>query len=116
MATDSGVEVVDGWEPGSVAPRSTSRSHDTTTVEAERLERPLERVERLEQHPSPKTFLGNPERVERLERFRAFRAMGYGKERIIFELWGVRKGGSQKYKDAESMYEQMLKESGVDDI
>ncbi|WP_293150344.1 MULTISPECIES: hypothetical protein [unclassified Microcoleus] len=43
--------------------------------------------------------------VELAERIMQLPARGYGKAKIILEIWGVNKGGSQKYKDAEAEYE-----------
>ena len=49
-------------------------------------------------------------RSERLELFRIMKNRGYGKEKTIKLGWGISKGGSQKYKDAEAMYDVMLRE------
>ncbi|MCU0545887.1 MAG: hypothetical protein MUE44_27600 [Oscillatoriaceae cyanobacterium Prado104] len=38
------------------------------------------------------------------------KARGYGKAKIISEVWGVSKGGSAKYKAAESEYERLVNE------
>ena len=35
------------------------------------------------------------------------RAHGCSKAKIIFELWGVSKGGSAKYKAAEAEYKRL---------
>jgi hypothetical protein len=48
--------------------------------------------------------------AERLEKILQLQAKGYGKAKIILELWGVSKGGSQKYKDAESEYRRLVGE------
>jgi hypothetical protein len=32
---------------------------------------------------------------------------GWGKAKIILEIWGVSKGGSQKYKAAEAEYKRL---------
>jgi hypothetical protein len=37
-------------------------------------------------------------------------ARGYGKAKIILELWGVTKGGSAKYKAAEAEYKRLVGE------
>jgi hypothetical protein len=55
------------------------------------------------------------ERSERSENDKAERALqlkakGWGKAKIIFEVWGVSKGGSQKYKDAEVEYKRLVGE------
>ena len=41
---------------------------------------------------------------ERAERALQLKAKGWGKAKIILELWGVSKGGSPKYKAAEAEY------------
>ena len=43
------------------------------------------------------------------ERILQLQARGYGKAKIILEVWGVSKGGSQKYKDAETLYERLIR-------
>jgi hypothetical protein len=45
---------------------------------------------------------------ERLERILQLQAKGYGKAKIIFEVWGVNKGGSSKYKAAEAEYKRLV--------
>ncbi len=45
---------------------------------------------------------------ERLERILQLQAKGYGKAKIILEIWGASKGGSQKYKDAEAQYDRII--------
>ena len=47
---------------------------------------------------------------ERLERILQLQAKGYGKAKIISEVWGVSKGGSAKYKAAETEYERLISE------
>jgi len=44
----------------------------------------------------------------RAERVLELKAKGWGKAKIIFEVWGISKGGSQKYKDAETLYECLI--------
>jgi hypothetical protein len=44
------------------------------------------------------------------ERILQLRTKGYGKAKIILEVWGVSKGGSQKYKDAEAEYKRLVGE------
>jgi hypothetical protein len=44
------------------------------------------------------------------ERIMQLQARGYGKAKIILEVWGVSKGGSQKYKDAEVEYKRLVGE------
>ncbi|MGB3266227.1 MAG: hypothetical protein WBA89_19970 [Microcoleus sp.] len=47
---------------------------------------------------------------ERGERALQLKAKGWGKAKIILEIWGVSKGGSQKYKDAEAEYKRLVGE------
>ena len=44
---------------------------------------------------------------ERAERALQLRAKGWGKAKIILEVWGVSKGGSPKYKAAEAEYKRL---------
>lgn len=44
------------------------------------------------------------------ERILQLQARGYGKAKIILEVWGVSKGGSQKYKAAEAEYKHLVGE------
>lgn len=48
---------------------------------------------------------------ERAERVLQLKAKGWGKAKIILEIWGVSKGGSQKYKDAEAEYKRLIGEA-----
>jgi hypothetical protein len=50
--------------------------------------------------------------LERAERALQLKAKGWGKAKIILEVWGVSKGGSQKYKDAEAEYKRLVEELG----
>jgi hypothetical protein len=55
------------------------------------------------------------ERSERSENDKAERALqlkakGWGKAKIILEVWGVSKGGSPKYKAAEAEYKRLVEE------
>ncbi|WP_371114666.1 hypothetical protein [Microcoleus sp.] len=47
---------------------------------------------------------------ELLERILQLQARGYGKAKIILEIWGVTKGGSPKYKAAEVEYRRLTGE------
>ena len=49
----------------------------------------------------------NPD-LERLERILQLQARGYGKAKIILDVWGVSKGGSPKYKAAEAEYNRLV--------
>jgi hypothetical protein len=44
---------------------------------------------------------------ERAERALQLKAKGWGKAKIILEVWGVTKGGSPKYKAAEAEYKRL---------
>jgi hypothetical protein len=48
---------------------------------------------------------------ERAERALQLKALGWGKAKIILEVWGVSKGGSPKYKAAEAEYKRVLGEA-----
>ena len=45
---------------------------------------------------------------ERAERALQLKAKGWGKAKIILEVWGVSKGGSPKYKAAEAEYTRLV--------
>ncbi|MEG4320177.1 MULTISPECIES: hypothetical protein [unclassified Microcoleus] len=47
---------------------------------------------------------------ERAERVLQLKAKGWGKAKIILEIWGVSKGGSPKYKAAEAEYKRLIGE------
>jgi hypothetical protein len=49
--------------------------------------------------------------LERAERALQLKAKGWGKAKIILEVWGVSKGGSPKYKVAEAEYKRLVEES-----
>lgn len=49
---------------------------------------------------------------ERAERALQLKAKGWGKAKIILEIWGVTKGGSPKYKAAEAEYKRLIQEEG----
>jgi hypothetical protein len=49
--------------------------------------------------------------AERAERALQLKAKGWGKAKIILEVWGVSKGGSPKYKAAEAEYKRLVEES-----
>jgi membrane-bound lytic murein transglycosylase B len=50
--------------------------------------------------------------AERAERIMQLKAKGWGKAKIILEIWGVSKGGSPKYKSAEAEYECLIQKAG----
>jgi hypothetical protein len=57
--------------------------------------------------------VAEPERngeSERAERALQLKAKGWGKAKIILEVWGVSKGGSPKYKAAEAEYKRLVEE------
>ena len=72
-------------------------------------------VERLE--PLAQKQLAEPEQnasenaeAERAERVLQLKAKGWGKAKIILEIWGASKGGSPKYKAAEAEYKRLVGE------
>ena len=50
------------------------------------------------------------EDVQRAERILELRAKGYGKLKIILEVWGLTRGGGAKYKAAEAEYHRVIDE------
>lgn len=48
--------------------------------------------------------------AELTERALQLKAKGWGKAKIILEVWGVSKGGSPKYKAAEAEYKRLIGE------
>jgi hypothetical protein len=48
---------------------------------------------------------------DKAERALELKAKGWGKAKIILEVWGVSKGGSPKYKAAEAEYKRLVEES-----
>jgi hypothetical protein len=91
--------------------------------EAEQILNPREHLERSlaltydkeeESEPVAQTQLAEPEQnaeSERAERALQLKAKGWGKAKIILEVWGVSKGGSPKYKAAEAEYKRLVEES-----
>ena len=91
--------------------------------EAEAILNPVEHLERAlalpdadveRSEPVTQKQLAEPERneeLERAERALQLKAKGWGKAKIILEVWGISKGGSQKYKDAEAEYKRLVEES-----
>jgi hypothetical protein len=91
--------------------------------EAEQILNPREHLERSlalaydegeRSEPIGQKQLAEPERndsqneeSERAERIMQLKAQGWGKAKIIFEVWGVTKGGSPKYKAAEAEYKRL---------
>ncbi|WP_293156056.1 MULTISPECIES: hypothetical protein [unclassified Microcoleus] len=67
-------------------------------------------VERSNQLVEPDAERSQNGDAELAERIMQLRARGYGKAKIILEIWGVNKGGSQKYKDAEGEYKRLVGE------
>jgi hypothetical protein len=58
--------------------------------------------------PEAERSENNEER--RAERALELKAKGWGKAKIILEVWGVSKGGSPKYKAAEAEYRRLVEE------
>jgi len=87
--------------------------------EAEQILNPREHLERSlaltygedeESEPIVQKQLAAPEQnaeSERAERALQLKAKGWGKAKIILEVWGVSKGGSPKYKAAEAEYKRL---------
>jgi hypothetical protein len=91
--------------------------------EAEVILNPVEHLERSlalacnddeRSEPTVQKQLAEPEQngskneeSERAERIMQLKAQGWGKAKIIFEIWGVTKGGSPKYKAAEAEYKRL---------
>jgi hypothetical protein len=90
--------------------------------EAEAILNPVEHLERAlalpdaeveRSEPITQNQLAAPERnveAERTERALQLKAKGWGKAKIILEVWGVSKGGSPKYKAAEAEYKRLVGE------
>jgi len=90
--------------------------------EAEAILNPVEHLERAlaltyddaeRSEPFGQEQLAEPERnaeLERAERALKLKAKGWGKAKIILEVWGVSKGGSPKYKAAEAEYKRLVEE------
>jgi len=88
--------------------------------EAEQILNPREHLERSlalsysedeESEPIAHNQLAAPEQnaeSERAERALQLKAKGWGKAKIILEVWGVSKGGSPKYKAAEAEYKRLV--------
>jgi len=95
--------------------------------EAEAILNPVEHLERAlalpdadvgRLEPIAQNQLAEPEQngsengeTERTERIHQLQAKGWGKAKIILEIWGVTKGGSPKYKAAEAEYKRLVEES-----
>jgi hypothetical protein len=90
--------------------------------EAEAILNPVEHLERAlaltydeseRSEPIIQNQLAEPEQnaeSERAERALQLKAKGWGKAKIILEIWGVTKGGSPKYKAAEAEYKRLVGE------
>ena len=94
--------------------------------EAEAILNPVEHLERAlaltydddeRSEPFAQNQLAEPEQncsengdLERTERIHQLQALGWGKAKIILEIWGVTKGGSPKYKAAEAEYKRLIGE------
>jgi hypothetical protein len=90
--------------------------------EAEAILNPVEHLERALALPDAEVErselitqnqLAEPEQnaeSERAERALQLKAKGWGKAKIILEVWGISKGGSQRYKAAEAEYHRAIGE------
>ena len=92
--------------------------------EAEAILNPVEHLERAlalpdaeveRSEPTTENQLAEPvaersqnEDERRAERALELKAKGWGKAKIILEVWGVSKGASQKYRDAEAAYHRAV--------
>jgi flagellar motility protein MotE (MotC chaperone) len=92
--------------------------------EAEAILNPVEHLERAlalpdakveRSEPITQNQLAEPEQngsendeERRAERALQLKAKGWGKAKIILEVWGVSKGGSPKYKAAEAEYRRLI--------
>jgi hypothetical protein len=72
----------------------------------------VERSEPIVQNQLAEPELNGSENAEaeRAERALQLKAKGWGKAKIILEVWGVSKGGSPKYKAAEAEYKRLIGE------
>ena len=103
---------------------STYVSQQQRQQEAEQILNPREHLERalaltygdddeLEQERSKQLAKPDAERsqnddAERKELIHQLRARGYGKAKIILEIWGSSKGGSEKYQVAEAEFRRLV--------
>jgi flagellar motility protein MotE (MotC chaperone) len=95
--------------------------------EAEQILNPVEALERALALPDANAERSGPDvqnqlaelerngsenvEAERAGRALQLKAEGWGKAKIILEVWGVSKGGSPKYKAAEAEYKRLLGEA-----
>ena len=94
-------------------------SEQQRRIEAEQILNPREHLERAlaltydeseRSEPIAQNQLAQAEQnaeSERAERALQLKAKGWGKAKIILEVWGVSKGGSPKYKAAEAEYKRL---------
>ena len=94
-------------------------SEQQRRIEAEQILNPREHLERAlaltydeseRREPIVPNQLAQAEQnaeSERAERTLQLKAKGWGKAKIILEVWGVSKGGSPKYKAAEAEYKRL---------
>jgi hypothetical protein len=103
-------------------------SEQQRRIEAEQILNPREHLERAlaltydegeRSEPIVQKQLAEPEvnaleneKSERAERALLLKAKGWGKAKIILEVWGVSKGGSPKYKAVEAEYKRLIEEEG----
>jgi len=99
-------------------------SEQQRRIEAEEILNPIEHLERAlalaygeneRSEPIAQNQLAEREQngsengeSERAERIMQLKAKGWGKAKIILEIWGVTKGGSPKYKAAEAEYKRLI--------
>lgn len=103
-------------------------SEQQRRIEAEQILNPIEHLERAlaltydeneRSEPNAHQQLAEREQngtengeSERAERIMQLKAKGWGKAKIILEIWGVTKGGSPKYKTAEAEYKRLIEGGG----
>ena len=74
---------------------------------------PKPEIEQLAENGQNGALNEESERAERrAERALQLKAKGWGKAKIILEVWGVSKGGSPNYKAAEAEYKRLMQEEG----
>ena len=95
-------------------------SEQQRRIEAEQILNPVEHLERAlaltcddDEHSehSDSNQLAEPTATaenERAERILELRAKGWGKLKIILEIWGLTRGGGAKYKAAEAEYHRVI--------
>jgi hypothetical protein len=109
------------------AERSAIRALKPVLNDRKALRKVIDQLDALpsNSHPSPPIHFAYPEAhytlkpildvqpsrdTERREQIMQLQTRGYGKAKIILEIWGASKGGSPKYKAAEAEYKRLVGE------